>query len=101
MRSGADHLPMPRQLHARTATAAIPAAALGLNPVVLPRIWGSGVACGHFGASGEGQDDEDCGKPSLPVHHFPPKHLTRRTPSAINEDPREWSTPIAIQGSNV
>jgi hypothetical protein len=70
-----------RQLHTSASAAPISAAVLGPNLVVrrrIGRVWGSGLAHGPLGAPGERQDDEERGKPSLPVHPFSPRRPIRR-----------------------
>ena len=74
-----------RQLHTSASAAPISAAVLGPNLVVprrIGRVWGSGLAHGPLGAPGERQYDEECGKPSLPVHPFPPRRPIRRARGA-------------------
>jgi len=56
-------------------TAASPAAVTTPVAHILQRVgcvWGSGLARGRLGAPSERQDDEQRGKPSLPVHQFLP-----------------------------
>jgi hypothetical protein len=52
--------------------------------LLIGRVWRLSRSSLHRGAPGEWQDDEERGKPSLPVHHFPPRRARSGEPISHN-----------------